>query len=130
MIIPVLRLHEAIAEAAPIDGVSVGTWDDKKTWRIDFAAGATKAQRAAAQNALDAFDPDAPDPSRLVRKSLIIERLAKVGKLEDASKALNADIYARERWYAPDRPAVRADNPEVIALLKEIGADPADILAA
>lgn len=66
---------------------------------------------------------------RLVRKSLIVERLNAAGKLAAASAALNSDLYARERWYAPDQPGVHADNPEVLALLAAIGAKPEDILA-
>lgn len=66
---------------------------------------------------------------RLVPKSTIVDRLNDAGKLSDASKALNADLYARERWYAPDKPGVYADDAEVLALLKVIGADPAVILA-
>lgn len=70
-----------------------------------------------------------PAEPRLVRKSLIVSRLNDVGKLAAASQALNSDLYSRERWYAPDQPAVHADNPEVVALLKAIGADLATILA-
>lgn len=68
--------------------------------------------------------------ARLVRKSLIIERLNTAGKLAAASAVLNSDIYARERWYAPDQPGVYADNAEVLALLKAIGADSDAILAS
>jgi hypothetical protein len=41
-------LHEAIAAVAPIDGISIGRWDDKATWRIDFKAEATQEQKDAA----------------------------------------------------------------------------------
>jgi hypothetical protein len=71
----------------------------------------------------------APVQRRLVPKSLIVERLQAAGKLAAASTALNADLYKRERWYAPDRPAIYADDPEALALLNAIGADPAVILA-
>jgi hypothetical protein len=66
---------------------------------------------------------------RPVPKSLIVMRLNAAGKLAAASSALNADIYARERWYAPDKPAIYADDPEALALLEAIGADAEDILA-
>jgi hypothetical protein len=68
-------------------------------------------------------------PYHRVAKSTIVRRLQEAGKLAEASAALNADLYARERWYAPDRPAVNADDPEALALLQAIGADPAVILA-
>ena len=50
--------------------------------------------------------------ARLVRKSIIVARLHAAGLLTAASQALNADLYTRERWYAPDQPAVYANNPE------------------
>lgn len=60
---------------------------------------------------------------RLVPKSLIVERLNAAGKLAAAKSALDANLYARERWYAPDKPAVYADDPEVLSLLAAIDAD-------
>lgn len=66
---------------------------------------------------------------RFVLKSTIIQRLHDAGKLQAASGILNSDLYARERWYAADKPSIAADNLEVIGLLKAIGADPAVILA-
>lgn len=75
---------------------------------------------------------EVPDPEpvrRQVPKSVIIRRLHEVGLLNAASVALNSDLYTRERWYSPDRPDVYADDPEALALLQAIGADPAEILA-
>lgn len=40
-------------------GVSIGLWDDRSTWRIDFAPDATEKERQAAQAVLDSFDPAA-----------------------------------------------------------------------
>lgn len=57
------RLHEAVAAVAPIHGVGVGHPGDKRTWRIDFRAEATKAQRTAARAVLDAFDWHAVPPA-------------------------------------------------------------------
>ena len=50
-------LHAKIAAVCPIDGVAIGDPADVKTWRIDFAVGATPAQQAAAQAALAAITP-------------------------------------------------------------------------
>ncbi len=47
----------AIAAVCPILGVSVGDWTNKATWRIDFDPAATAPQIAAAQAAMQAFDP-------------------------------------------------------------------------
>lgn len=74
-------------------------------------------------------DIHSPSGRRLVSKSLIISRLNDVGLLAAASPAINANLYVRERWYAPDRPAIYADDAEALALLAAIGADPETILA-
>ena len=65
---------------------------------------------------------------RLVTKSLITSRLIEAGKIEAARAALEADASAYARWWAPDKPAIYADDPEAIALLQSIAADPAAIL--
>src|SRR5258708_5628058 len=70
-----------------------------------------------------------PQTKRRVPKSLIIKRLNDAGMLARVKTALDANLYARERWYAPDRPSVDADDPEAVALLKAAGADPNVILA-
>lgn len=78
-------------------------------------------------HAWDVADPPSPPP-RAVRKSTIIRRLNDAGLLEAASRALNSDLYTRERWYAPDRPSIYADDLEALALLRSIGADATVIL--
>ncbi len=52
-------LQQKVDAAAPNTGISIGRWNDKATWRIDFKDQATKEQRAAAQAAIDAFDMEA-----------------------------------------------------------------------
>jgi hypothetical protein len=42
-------------------GVAIGNPTDKKTWRIDFAPGTTKADKTAAQEALASYDLAASD---------------------------------------------------------------------
>lgn len=54
------HLHHTIVAVCPIVGISIGEPDDRETWRIDFAPGATKQQKAAAKAVLDGFDPAAP----------------------------------------------------------------------
>lgn len=88
----------------------------------------SEAQNAAIDAVIAMHDPEKP-ARYLVRKSTIVVRLQVAGKLTAASAALDADLYARERWYAPDKPAVYADDPEALALLSAIGADPAVIMA-
>ena len=50
------KLDAAIAAVCPILGVSVGRWNDKASWRINFKPEATVQQRADAQTVLLAFD--------------------------------------------------------------------------
>lgn len=65
---------------------------------------------------------------RLIPKRVIVDRLHAAGILEKAFEALNAaDLYTRERWNT--RTDIYADDPTAVALLKAIGANPAEILA-
>lgn len=59
------RLDTAVRAVAPITGVSIGQANDRSTWRIDFTQDATDEQKAAAQAALEAFDPTEPEPAPL-----------------------------------------------------------------
>lgn len=52
------ELHTKIATVCQIQGVSLGSLDDKSTWSVVFEDGASIEQRAAAQAVLDAFDID------------------------------------------------------------------------
>ena len=74
---------------------------------------------------------DLPLPPRAVwtvSKVVIVERLEAAGKLAAARAALDAaSLLLRERWNAIQ--TVRNDDPDALALLTAIGADPAVILA-
>ena len=60
---------------------------------------------------------------RLVRRSVIVDRLQAAGKLEAARAVLDtADLYTRERWNA--REAIYADDPTAIALLRRSAPTP------
>jgi hypothetical protein len=125
------RLAEAIhylhPEADPIIDFNVtddGSGPRVTMWKLPGAP-PTDQQIADALAAIDSEPP----PRRLVVKSLVISRLIEVGKIEAARAALEANASAYARWWAPDKPAIYADDPEAIALLQSIGADPAAILA-
>ena len=60
-----LHLVEDVSDVAPIDGVSVGRWDDRTTWRIDFREDATEAQKNAAVAMLAAWQ-DGPDANDVI----------------------------------------------------------------
>jgi len=67
-------------------------------------------------------------PYHTVAKRTIVGRLQSAGLLTAARAALDAaDLFTRERWNA--REAIFADDPTAIALLQNIGADPASILS-
>lgn len=68
-------------------------------------------------------------PKRTVAKSTIVSRLIETGKIEAAYAALTADPAAWARWVASDRPVINYDDPDAIALLNAIGANPDEILA-
>jgi len=53
---PIVKLDGLLKAVAPVDGVGIGRWDDKSTWRIDFKDEATQAERAAARTVLADFD--------------------------------------------------------------------------
>lgn len=113
--------------------VNVIELDESSDWR---APDGYRAIASDTGNIGDAFDGTAFTPApaidvplrRLVRASVIVDRLQAAGLLAAARAALDAaDLYTRERWNA--RAAIYADDPTAIALLQAIGADPAAILA-
>lgn len=69
-------------------------------------------------------------PYHRVPKSTIISRLTDA-QLSAAAAVFNQpeNLRLRERWYAPDQPAINANDPESIAFVLAIGADPEAILA-
>lgn len=74
-------------------------------------------------------DADVP-PYHRVAKSTIIARLTDQ-QLAAAAQAFGnpENLRLRERWYAPDQPAINANDPESVGFVKMIGADPAVVLA-
>lgn len=107
------ELPDDVREAADSE------WTSEVIKEVRDAAAAREAEEAARRAA----------ERRSVLKSTIISRLHAAGKLEAAQVAINSDAYVRERWYAPDKPAIYADDAEAIALLEAIDADPDAILA-
>lgn len=87
----------------------------------DGAAGEFARMRLAAEQ---------PGPARhLVPKLLVVDRLIAAGKLSDAVAALAASSLAiQQRWAAASQ--IYSDDPDALALLAAIGADPETILAA
>jgi hypothetical protein len=69
---------------------------------------------------------EAPAGRRTVAKSTIIARLTDA-ELDAALSVMTT--RQKERWRAPDHPAVDAADPELLAVLDAIGADPSVVLA-
>ena len=53
---PIVKLDGLLKAVAPIDGVSIGRFNDKSSWRIDFKDEATLLERTAAQAVIVDFD--------------------------------------------------------------------------
>ncbi len=71
-----VQLHDAIAAVCPIDGISTGVWTDKTTWRVDYQASATDAQKQAAQTVVTNFDintADIPDVVDMMQAQLALQ---------------------------------------------------------
>lgn len=49
-------LTDAIRLVCPLDGISIGKWDDRKTWSIQFKPEATAEQKAAGEKVLAELD--------------------------------------------------------------------------
>lgn len=72
--------------------------------------------------------PPAP-PRRMIRKSIVEQRLRAAGKMDAAFALLLKSGDAWTRWYSREHPDVYADDPESLALLEAIGADAETIMA-
>lgn len=106
-------------------------WPDRETWApaedgMEIGAVLTKdgwvAPKAPEQ-------PAELEPRRRVARIDIVRRLAAVGLLAAAEKAIaGADALTRQEWATADL-GVYADDPKTIGFLRAIGANPDTILA-
>lgn len=74
--------------------------------------------------------PPAEPPRRLIRKSLVQERIHAIGKWDAMIDAIMPDgrpsiFYAR--WFAPNHPNVYFDDPDLLAMLAAVGCTQAQI---
>jgi len=72
---------------------------------------------------------DIPAERVRIDKTTVHERLIAAGKMDAAYAALMQNSTYFARWFAPGHTYVYADDPDAIALLLAIGADPDVILA-
>ncbi len=97
-----VSIHRAIAAVCPIDGVLFGDLADKTTWRIDFSAEATDEEKGRAQDALDAYDLNAPSDATRDVIAELNALTARNAKLEAALVAKNV-VTPAEIEAAPDK---------------------------
>ncbi len=69
----------------------------------------------------------APQPRRLIPKSVIQERINEIGKLGVVMTALLAQPLYFSRWFAPNHPNVYFDDADMLALLDAVGCTPDEI---
>ncbi len=97
------RLEAAILKVCQnIDGVSIGSRLDRKTWRIDFAPSASAGDKLLANQVLQDFDPTeppAPLPPITPRQLRLMLPYVSV-TLEDISAAIEAIPDESERYVA------------------------------
>lgn len=108
----------AVVETEEAGAVALSAVDTPAEWQVLLNSGVS----------VQAYAPPTP-PRRLVKKSVIIQRLIAADLIGAARTALDADTSAYARWWAPDKPEIYFDDPDALALLQAIGADPAVILA-
>lgn len=107
---------------APGSDISDLPDDAQKRIAAEWTAEVIEAYRIATA------DPE-PETRRLVDRRTIIERLDKADLLDLAEAALlSAPAITRWKWNTAGE-GVYADDPETLAFLKAIGADPESILA-
>lgn len=85
---------------------------------------------ATADELAEAFPGYSPVVERSkVRKSVVMQRLIDLNKMDQAYGMLAAQPTYFARWFAPDHPEVFADDPDATAFVTALGLDPAVILA-
>lgn len=76
-------LHDQLAAVCPIDGVSIGRWDNRDSWRIDFKEAATDAEKAAARAIVAGFDravAQAAQRAKREREALVQSKLRELAE--------------------------------------------------
>lgn len=90
------RLRTAVLAVCPVEGVSVGKWNDRSTWRVDYSADATSSQRDAAAAVLGAFDGASTAPASFLARDLFA--LLTVADFSAIKKAIAANDALGLLW--------------------------------
>jgi hypothetical protein len=75
------------------------------------------------------LEDEPPAPRRQVQKALVEQRLIEAGLMDAAFAALSSSGVLFARWYSRISDSVFFDDPDALALLDAIGADPEVIMA-
>lgn len=73
------------------------------------------------------FEDIPPPARRLIKKSIIHERVHATGKLGDVLAVLQSNPIYYARWFAPDWPEVYFDDEAMLAVLAGVGCTPEEI---
>lgn len=71
------KLELALTAKCSIDGFSIGSWIDKKTWRIDYSKSTTSQQKLDCENVVALFNPNDTknQAPKFLQMSVILQRL-------------------------------------------------------
>lgn len=100
----ITRLDAAIKAVCPVAGVSIGSPDDKSTWRVEFLPEATAEQQVAAQAVVDGFawvdGPDVPQSVTMRQARIALSRAGILSAVNSAIAAMegSAGDEARITW--------------------------------
>jgi len=92
-----IKLHNAIAEVCPINGISIGDATDKTTWAFNAQESATAEQIAAAQAVIDNADlsildePETYTPYEFLQRFTLEEQTA-----IEASTDIGVKLFLRK----------------------------------
>lgn len=102
----------------PLDDPAFLTWSD--------VAGRIVSTTPSMDDLVAVLRASEVPPYRKIRKSTIISRLTDA-QLDAAMELMSR--RQKEKWRAPDWPAINVDDPELLAVLAAIGADAETVLA-
>lgn len=127
-----------ISRAALVRAVQGGDWRTAKAFGVKWAERKPIPEGKMAVPGTERFElisgkvwlvsdlVDLPVERRMLPKWLVADRLTDA-QLEAAFAIMS--VRQQQRWWAQEFPNIYADDPEMLAVLDAVGADPAVVLA-
>lgn len=116
----IVNLTKAVSDVCPIHGVSIGSAEDKATWRIDFKDEASSEQRAAARHVVSEFvwnEDEVPQSVTMRQARLALLQQNLLDSVEAA--VAQAGTAAQIEWeYAQE---LKRDHPLTVSLSAALG---------